>query len=47
MVSQQETSIVERLCKAKSPSNFYDWEEQEGYYIAACRASSEDNSSAD
>ncbi len=38
----QETSILERLCKAESPSVFHDWEEQEGYYIGACRASIED-----
>ena len=42
MTSQQETSIVERLCNARSPRNYFDWEEQEGYYIAACRASGED-----
>ncbi|TWU29924.1 DUF1186 domain-containing protein [Bythopirellula polymerisocia] len=42
MTSQQETSIVERLCNARSPRNYFDWEEQEGYYITACRASGED-----
>ena len=38
-MTSQEASIAERLCKAKDPRNFYDWEKQDGYYIAACRAS--------
>ena len=41
-MTSQEASIVERLCKAESPYDFCDWEEQDGYYIAACRVSIED-----
>jgi hypothetical protein len=38
----QAANIAKRLCEAESPFNFHDWEEQDGYYIATCRASIQD-----
>jgi hypothetical protein len=41
-VTDQEASIVRRLCEAKNPRDLDDWEGRDGYYVAACRASVED-----
>ena len=37
-----DASLVQRLCEAENPRDLNDWEDQDGYYVAACRASAED-----
>ncbi|HEX3999747.1 MAG TPA: SEC-C metal-binding domain-containing protein [Pirellulales bacterium] len=41
-MTDQEASIVRRLCEAKNPRDLDDWEGQDGYYVTACRAFAED-----
>ena len=41
-MTDQQASLVRRLSEAKSPRDLYDWEGQDGYYVAACRVSAED-----
>lgn len=41
-MANQETPLLERLCKAESPYEFRDWNEQNGYYVTTCRASIKD-----
>jgi hypothetical protein len=37
-----EASLVQRLCEAENPRDLDNWEDQDGYYVAACRVSAED-----
>ncbi len=41
-MTRQEVSLVERLCEAESPRNLLDWVGRDGYYVAACRVSTDD-----
>ena len=41
-MSGEEGLLLERLCEAESPYDVRDWEDRDGYYVAACRVSIED-----
>jgi len=41
-MTRQEELLVERLCEVESPRELNDWENHDGYYVAACRVSAED-----
>jgi hypothetical protein len=41
-MTEQQASLVRRLCEAKNPRDVDDWEGHDGYYVAACRVSAED-----
>jgi hypothetical protein len=38
----RETSLVDRLCEAGNPWDLDDWQDRDGYYVAACRVSADD-----
>jgi hypothetical protein len=41
-MTDQATSITNRLCQAGNPRLRPEWERQDGYYVASCRVSPED-----
>ena len=41
-MSEKNASLVERLAAAGNPRDQHDWEQRDGYYVAACRVSADD-----
>lgn len=41
-MTDQEASLIERLCQAENPRSVNDWRGKDGYYLTACRVSKED-----
>lgn len=37
-----DQQLISRLCQAKNPRDFLNWEDHQGYYAATCRVSRED-----